>query len=131
LHKACAEDAVAWENDRRVRKGKPAYTPEEYKERTAYFMERIPSKLYKCRYHSFVTYFGMFKKLGWVNGIGEEESGPQEYSPNFQPRRYYRLPDKGKTATMVEVSDPLTTLYHYPREMRSAKRNKYYPRMVS
>ena len=26
LHRACAEDATAWENDERVRKGKPIYT---------------------------------------------------------------------------------------------------------
>ena len=27
------QDAVAWENERRVRVGKPIYTPEEYAER--------------------------------------------------------------------------------------------------
>ena len=54
LHRAYAEDATAWENDERVRKGKPVYTPEEYDERVDWFLRRIPYKLVKCRYHSLV-----------------------------------------------------------------------------
>jgi len=56
LHRAYAEDSVAWENEERVRKGKPIYTPEEYEERVAYIFSRIPYKLTKCRYHSLVCY---------------------------------------------------------------------------
>ena len=62
------------------------YTPEEYDARLDSLMERIPSKLLKCRYHSFVTYFSMFKRLGWVEMVEEEPSGPQEYSSDFQPK---------------------------------------------
>ena len=54
LHRAYAEDAVAWENEDRIRKGKPIYTPEEYEERVASLLRRIPYKLTKCRYHSLV-----------------------------------------------------------------------------
>ena len=54
LHRAYAEDAVAWENEDRIRKGKPIYTPEEYEEREASLLRRIPYKLTKCRYHSLV-----------------------------------------------------------------------------
>ena len=78
--------------------------------------------------HSFVTYFSMFKRLGWVEMVGEEPSGPQDYSPDFQPRRIYRLTSKGRAATMLELSDLITTLYHYPREISSAKRHRYYSR---
>jgi len=126
LHRAWAEDAVAREEERRIKQGKTAYSPEEYQERRYWFLERIPSKLAKCRYHSFVVYFGMFKRLGWVEAIGEERSGPQDYDDRFQPRRFYRLTDKGRSATVTEVSDPLMTLYNYPRSIRSAKRHKYY-----
>jgi len=56
LHKAYAEDAVAWENDERVRAGKGPYTEEEYAGRVDWFLRRIPYKLAKCRYHSLVSY---------------------------------------------------------------------------
>ena len=54
LHRAYAEDAVAWENEERIRKGKPIYNSEEYQERFDQLLSRIPYKLTKCRYHSLV-----------------------------------------------------------------------------
>jgi len=54
LHRAYAEDATAWENDDRVRAGKPIYSPEEYAERVDWHLRRIPYKLVKARYHSLV-----------------------------------------------------------------------------
>jgi len=45
LHRAYAEDAVAWEDEERIRKGKPIYTPEEHEERVAWFLSRMPYKL--------------------------------------------------------------------------------------
>ena len=56
LHRAYAEDATAWENEDRIRRGKPVYTPEEYAERVDWHLRRIPYKLVKCRYHSLVCY---------------------------------------------------------------------------
>ena len=56
LHRAYAEDAVAWENDERVRKGKPVYAPEEYAERVDWHLRKLPYKLVKSRYHSLVSY---------------------------------------------------------------------------
>ncbi len=38
-----------------------------------------------------------------------------------QPRRYYRLTAKGRGAPDAAWSDPLETLYAYPREFRSRK----------
>ena len=125
LHRAHARDAVERLEDARIKRGLPAFTEEEYREMLEYFLTRIPYKELKMRHHSFVSYFGMLRRLGWVEQGKEEPSGPQEYHPNFQPRRYYRLTARGKAATMPEISDPITTLYNYPREIRSAKRYTY------
>ncbi len=66
LHRAYAEDAVAWENEDRIRSKKAIYSPEEYAERVDWYFRRIPYKLVKCRYHSFQRYFHWLKQLGWV-----------------------------------------------------------------
>ncbi len=124
LHKAYAEDAIAYENEERIKKGIPIYTETEYLERLEWYLGRIPYKLVKCRYHSFVTYFGMLKKLGWVEETGKEEkSTPQDYYEGFEPRRYYRLTKEGKEAPDYEWSNPHLTLYpqfnlEYFREKR-------------
>lgn len=125
LHRSSAEDMVAREEEERIKKGLSSYTVEEAQLRLAWYMERIPTKSSGMRYHSFVNYFGVLKKLGWIEEVKEEPSGPQEYNPNFQPRRYYRLTNKGELASQSELSDPITTLYNYPKEVRSAKKYKY------
>ena len=56
IHRAYADDAIAWENEERIKQGKPIYTEVEYAERFEYLMSRIPYKLVKCRYHSLVSY---------------------------------------------------------------------------
>ena len=112
LHTAYAEDATAWENDRRMKAGLDPYTKLEYAERVGWHLSRIPYKLVKCRYHSFVMYFGMLKKLEWVEVTGEEEaSTPQDYYEGFEPRRYYRLTKKGIEAPDHEWANPHRTLY--------------------
>ena len=127
LHKAYADDAVAWENEERIRRGKPIYTPEEYEERVAWFLSRIPYKLYKCRYHSFQRYFHWLKQLGWVEFTGKEEtSAIQESYPDAPPRRYYRLTEKGINAPDYEWSRPQLVLYpdlgqDYFREKRKGR----------
>ena len=132
LHKAYAEDAVAWENDDRVRAGKEPYTELEYAERVDWHFRRIPYKLVKARYHSFQRYFHWLKKLQWVEATGhEEKSSVQEVMPNYPqapPRRYYRLTKKGKQAPDYQWSNPQLTLYpqrglEYFREKR--KERKY------
>lgn len=124
LHKAYAEDAIAYENEARIKKDLPIYTETEYLERLEWYLGRIPYKLVRCRYHSFVTYFGMLKKLGWVEETGKEEkSTPQDYYEGFEPRRYYRLTKEGIAAPDYEWSNPHLTLYpefslEYFREKR-------------
>lgn len=129
LHRAFAEDMVATEEERRARRKRPPLTIEEAERLMAYYMERIPMKFTRMRYHSFLVYFGMLKRLGWVEVTDRTEpSAIQEKYPYppAQPRRYYRLTAAGRTATPLEISDPVMALYpHYDRKMRSAKNKKY------
>ncbi|MDD5510181.1 MAG: hypothetical protein PHI12_05175 [Dehalococcoidales bacterium] len=131
LHRAYAEDAVAWENEERINKGMPIYTPEEYQELFDHLLSRIPYKLTKCRYHSFQRYFHWLKQLGWVELTGKEEiSSIQEYCAEAPPRIFYRLSRNGKKAPDYEWSNPQLTLYpergrDYFREKR---RNHSYSR---
>jgi hypothetical protein len=127
LHRAYAEDAVAWENEERVKAGREPYTEPEYIERVDWHLRRIPYKLVKARYHSFQRYFHWLKQLSWVEFTGkEEESAVQETMPDYPqapPRRYYRLTQKGKEAPDYQWSNPQLTLYperglEYFREKR-------------
>lgn len=129
LFRAYAEDRVAADEEDRIRKGLRPLTIEEAEERVRYYLERIPQRLLSMRYASFTRYFSHLKRLGYVKETGEEEPSlvQESYSP-APPRRYYRLTEAGKKATLAELSDPIMTLYHYSREKRSAKRKRYYPR---
>lgn len=126
LHRAHAGDAVEREEERRIRQGKPAYSEEEYNKRLQYYLERIPYKLLKMRYSSFTRYFGHLKRLKWIQETGATEpSAIQDDYPPAPPRVFYRLTDAGRKATLLELSDPVMTLYRYTREQRSAKRKRY------
>ena len=128
LFRAWAEDTVAREEEERLRRGLPPFTIEEAEERASYYLERIPHRLTRMRYASFTTYFSHLKRLGYVEQSGvEEPSLVQDSYPPAPPRRYFRLTDAGRKATMAELSDPVVALYNYPREKRSAKR-RYYTR---
>jgi len=75
-------------------------------------LKKIPHKYTRMRYHSFLVYFGMLKRLGWVEATGETEaSALQDNYPPGPSRIYYRLTKKGKEAALVEWSNPLFTLY--------------------
>ena len=99
-------------------------------------LRRIPHRLTKFRSHSFYRYFHHLKMLGWVELTGEEEGSLLGGMPGArvdltakgttlvevpQPRRFYRLTAKGRKAPQSDWSDPLETLYGYPRELRSRK----------
>ncbi len=126
-HRAFAEDMVAREEERRAKRGLPPLTVEEAELRLAWYMERIPMKFVRMRYHSFLVYFGMLKRLGWVEEtLRTEPSAIQDNYPPAPPRRYYRLTYAGGAATTLQLSDPVMTLYpEYDRKMRSAKNHKY------
>lgn len=126
LHRAHARDAVEREEERRIRRGQPAFTEEEYNERLEYCLGKIPYKELKMRYASFTRYFSHLKRLGWVEESGKvEPSAFQDDYPPAPSRVFYRLTDAGRKATIPEISDPLMTLYHYSRAQRSAKRYSY------
>jgi len=113
LRRAYARDAVAWENEQRLRKNQEPYTPEEYVERLEWHLERIPYKLHRARFHSFYRYFHYLKQLGWIEPTGkEDESYIQSLTyADAPPRRYYRLSAKGKEAPEWEWYRPQLTLY--------------------
>ena len=133
-HKAYAEDAIAYENEERIKKGLLIYSEAEYVEKLEYYLSRIPYKLVKCRYHSFQRYFHWLKQLRWVEFTGtEEKSSVQENMPDYlqaPPRKYYRLTRKGIDAQDYEWSNPQLTLYpQRPLEyFRQKRRERRYAR---
>jgi len=64
------------------------------------------------RYHSFLMYFGVLKRLGWVETTDRKEpSSIQENYPPAPERTYYRLTKEGIGAGDELWSNPLFTLY--------------------
>lgn len=134
LHRAFAEDMVAREEERRARRKMPPYTVEEAERRILYWMERIPMKFTRVRYHSFLVYFGMLKRLGWVELTDRTEPSTAQEAMALEPgelpretgrpRTFYRLTAAGRAASPLEVMNPLRALYpeftaQYFREKRS------------
>ncbi|MDO8715938.1 MAG: hypothetical protein Q7J73_03920 [Dehalococcoidales bacterium] len=75
-------------------------------------MKRISRKFTHMRYHSFLMYFGVLKRLGWVEVTHEVESSAiQDNYPEAPSRTYYRLTKKGIEAGEEFWSNPLFTLY--------------------
>jgi len=75
-------------------------------------LKRLSRKFTHMRYHSFLMYFGVLKRLGWVEEAGRTEpSSIQENYPPAPERTYYRLTRKGIEAGDESWSNPLFTLY--------------------
>ncbi len=75
-------------------------------------LKRLSRKFTHMRYHSFLMYFGVLKRLGWVEPTEETEpSTIQDNYPSAPERVYYRLTAKGKRAGGELWSNPLFTLY--------------------
>ena len=75
-------------------------------------LKRVSRKFTHMRYHSFLMYFGVLRRLGWVEVTGQTEtSSIQENYPPAPERTYYRLTKKGITAGYELWSNPLFTLY--------------------
>jgi len=75
-------------------------------------LKRISRKFTHMRYHSFLMYFGVLKRLGWVEATGRTEaSAVQDNYPPAPERTYYRLTEKGVEAGEELWSNPLFTLY--------------------
>jgi hypothetical protein len=75
-------------------------------------LKRLSRKFTHMRYHSFLMYFGVLKRLEWVEVTGQTEaSSIQDNYPPAPERTYYRLTRKGVEAGDELWSNPLFTLY--------------------
>jgi len=75
-------------------------------------LKRMSRKFTQMRYHSFLMYFGVLKRLGWVEATGETEaSGMQDNYPGAPSRIYHHITQRGKEAKDELWSNPLFTLY--------------------
>lgn len=75
-------------------------------------LKKVSRKFTHMRYHSFLMYFSVLKKLNWVAPGGEtESSGIQDNYSSAPSRVYYRLTAAGKAAGDELWSNPLFTLY--------------------
>jgi hypothetical protein len=75
-------------------------------------LTKVSRKFTHMRYHSFLMYFGMLKKLGWVELTGEvEDSSIKVNYPEAPGRIYYRLTRKGIEAPEALWSNPFFALY--------------------
>lgn len=119
VQQVLAEDVVAQVNEQRIRQGLmslPAADEQVLVERAKAL---IPLKLTAARYHSFVTYFNMLKRLGWVQGTPdpdnpgeflEERSALQDIYAEAPPRRFYRLTPAGRGAPNDAWKNPQRAL---------------------
>ena len=75
-------------------------------------LNRTSRKFTHMRYHSFLVYFSMLKRLSWVEATSETEpSAIQDNYPPAPERVYYRLTREGIAAGEELWSNPLFTLY--------------------
>ena len=75
-------------------------------------LKRISRKFTHMRYHSFLMYFGVLKRLGWVEATSRTEASTiQDNYPAAPERAYYSLTKAGVAAGNDLWSNPLFTLY--------------------
>jgi hypothetical protein len=75
-------------------------------------LKRVSRKFTHMRYHSFLMYFGVLKRLGWVEITEQTEpSAIQDNYPAAPGRVYYRLTKKGIETGEEYWTNPLFTLY--------------------
>jgi hypothetical protein len=75
-------------------------------------LKRVSRKFTHMRYHSFLIYFSVLKRLNWVEATSETEpSAIQDNYPPAPKRVYYRLTKEGIEAAEELWSNPLFTLY--------------------
>ncbi len=75
-------------------------------------LRKVSRKFTHMRYHSFLMYFGVLKRLGWVEITEQTEpSAMQDNYPAAPGRVYYRLTKEGIEAGVEPWSNPLFTLY--------------------
>lgn len=121
LHLDWVDEQLARENESRLRKRLPTMNEAEENGRREYWTGCNPWGRCRMRYHSFLVYFGLLKRLGWVEPAGQIEpsiaqemmalEAEEEPRATGQPRIYYRITSAGKQANQEVVSNPLMALY--------------------
>jgi len=85
-------------------------------------LRKISRKFTHMRYHSFLVYFSMLKRLGWVEATSETEaSAIQENYSKAPNRAYYRLTQAGREADESLWSNPQFALYPENGRARQSK----------
>jgi hypothetical protein len=75
-------------------------------------LKRVGRKFTHMRYHSFLMYFSVLKRLSWVEATGETEPSAIQSNYSEAPERtYYRLTKKGMEAPDELWDNPLFALY--------------------
>ncbi len=112
LIRTTAVDRATRIEEKRAKEEKRAIDPGRIEQITDRLISRMPYKANGCRFHSFVVYFSMLQKLGWVELTGQiEKSAFQSNYPEGQPRKYFRITGKGRKAKISEWANPHAALY--------------------
>lgn len=112
LMRATALDRGTRAEEKRAKREKRPIDPNRIDILYQRYLARLPYKAHGCRFHSFVVYFSMLQRLGWVEATGQEEfSEFQDHYPPGPPRRYFRLTKAGREAGDVAWANPLRALY--------------------
>lgn len=107
-----AEDKAIRIEEKLARQEARSISPENIQILAEKYIAHSSYKAHGARYHSFVTYFSMLQKLGWVEPSGKEErSAFQANYPPGPPRKYFRLTEAGKVTSEAEWANPHMTLY--------------------
>lgn len=98
--------------EKKARRENRLINPDIIAELADEYLTKMPYKAQGCRFHSFVVYFSMLQKLGWVKPTGiEEPSAIQDHYPKAQPRKYFRLTKAGRRASDADWANPHRALY--------------------
>lgn len=112
LIRTTAVDRATRIEEKLAKKEKRAIDPGRIDQLYDRLISRMSYKANGCRFHSFVVYFSMLQKLGWVEPTGEtEKSAFQTNYPDGQPRKYFRITEKGRRAKTSDWSNPHKALY--------------------
>jgi len=114
LMRATALDRATRAEEKRARREKRRINPDNIEKLIKEYLSQMTYKAHGCRSHSFTTYCSTPQKLGWVEPTGKEETSRfQQKYPGGQPRIYFRLTEKGKSAPDSQWANPHKALYGY------------------
>ena len=112
LMRATALDRATRAEERMAKREKRRIDPENIEKLAERHLSLMPYKAQGCRFHSFVVYFSMLQRLGWVEPTGREElSNFQDHYPPGPPRRYFCLTDAGRNAPETAWANPQRALH--------------------